>query len=165
MSGDEIDLVRQVLSYEASTGKMYWTSTVCRNRPAGTEAGHLQHKGHVVIQVNKKRYMAHRLAWLLHYGVEAKGEIDHINGRRDDNRIENLRAVTTQINQQNRKAAQSNNKSGLLGVSFHKRTGRWVAQIKTPSSPKRHLGLFDTPEQAHRAYLFAKRQFHEGCTI
>ena len=165
MTGDEIDLVRQVLRYEASTGKMYWTSTVCRNRPAGTEAGHLHLKGHIVIQVNKKRYMAHRLAWLLHHGKEPSGDVDHINGNPADNRIENLRDVTKQINQQNRRSAQKNNQSGLLGASLHKKTGRWAAQIKLPSGTNRYLGLFDTAEQAHHAYLSAKRQIHEGCTI
>ena len=93
--------------------------------------------------------------------------VDHINGNRGDNRLCNLRDVSRKINTQNRKSASINNSCGLLGVSEHKgvgKSGRFVAGIYIEGKRK-HLGVFDTAQQAHEAYLTAKRKYHEGCTI
>lgn len=164
MTDDEIATIRSALRYDPETGSLHWIRMLSKNVLPGREAGSPDRNGHLVVQVNKKRYMAHRLAWLLHYGDQPSGVVDHINGETSDNRISNLRVVTTQVNQQNRRTAQKNSKSGLLGASLHRHTGRWMAQIKTPSGSK-YLGLFDTAESAHQAYVDAKRQLHEGCTI
>lgn len=160
----QLNAIRNSLRYDKASGKLYWKQMLSKNVLPGREAGTVHRKGHIVIQVHGQRYMAHRIAWLLHYGVVPNGVIDHINGNGCDNRIENLRDVTMRTNQQNRRTPQSNSKSGLIGASFHRRTGKWVAQIKTPAGRK-HLGLFITAELAHQAYLSAKRKLHEGCTI
>lgn len=79
---------------------------------AGTDNG----DGYMKIRVAGKSYKAHRLAWLYVMGRWPKNDIDHINGVRCDNRIINLREATRAENKQNTRKANSNNRTGLLGV-------------------------------------------------
>lgn len=88
--------------------------------------------------LNYKYVSAHRVIWKLVHGVDAE-VIDHINGVRDDNRLENLRSVSYTENARNRRLGK-NNTSGVLGVHFSKRTGKWAVNIG--------LGSFETKEEA-----------------
>ena len=151
------------LSYNPETGIFVWAGSghkITKGKVAGRYAG----IGYKQIQYEKKYYLAHRLAWFLFYGEWPKGNIDHINGVKDDNRIANLRDVSQSTNKQNTITAYSNNKSGFLGVSRCKDSQKWLAQILIDKKVKR-LGLFDSAEKAHEAYLEEKRKNHEGCTI
>ena len=123
-----------------------------------------QDGGRLHIAFRGKRYLAHRLAWLFVYGKWPEGVIDHLNGNSLDNRISNLRDVSNTVNSQNQRKSRSDNQAGFLGVSWHSRTRKFLAQIQI-NGVKTHLGLFTTPEEAHAAYLAAKRKYHEGCTI
>jgi hypothetical protein len=69
-----------------------------------------------------------------------------------------LRAATHAQNMQNQKA-QASNTSGYKGVSFHKHTGKWVANIRC-NGKQNHLGLFDTPQVASIAYIEAAKRLH-----
>ena len=64
------------------------------NSLVGDIAGRVNDRGYRVISVKNKRYRAHRLAWLVYYGCEPSGFIDHINQDKDDNSIKNLRIAT-----------------------------------------------------------------------
>lgn len=97
---------------------------------------------------------AHRVIWEMHYGPIPHGMvIDHINGNPFDNRLRNLRLATLAQNARNARK-NSNNTSGFKGVSFHKVTQKWSASIRI-GRRSRHLGLFDSPEEAHGAYMLA----------
>lgn len=97
------------------------------------------------------REYAHRLVWFMFNGVIPDGhEIDHINGIRTDNRIENLRVVDKSGNAQNVR---------YKGYWFHKSSGKYCAAIKLYGDTK-HLGLFATEAEAREAYLTAKRELH-----
>lgn len=157
------ELARSLLDYDPSTGVLTWKGYQRRSNSAG---GLHKSTGYRRTSVLGKTYSDHRLVWLLVYGVWPKHEIDHINGIRDDNRIANLREVPHRINQQNQRAPKSHNKAGFLGVRKTKNVKKdsWVAKIVYEG--KQHLvGYYDTPEEAHAAYLEAKRRLHEGCTI
>lgn len=154
--------LKELMSYDPETGLFNWLRPP-RGYRKGRELG-ANSKGYVLIGVDGGRYLAHRLAWLYVHGNFPNCCVDHINGNTKDNRIENLRDVSVQVNSQNRKKAQSNSKSGLLGAAFYKRTGKWQSTIRVNGRHKA-LGYYDTPEQAHDAYLSAKRQLHAGCTI
>lgn len=154
----DADFLKSHLKYDRDTGVFTWADT-------GKVAGSLRN-GYTVINIETfapaKR--AHRLAWLYVYGKWPTGDIDHINGERSDNRIENLRDVTRAINIQNRRKASAGSKSGLLGVVARTRGKPWGASIRVDGKNK-YLGTWDTKEQAHEAYLIAKRKYHPGCTI
>lgn len=155
--------LREVLSYNPETGVFHWKVRAAYHVRIGTVAGSLNSQGYLHTRVDGKRFLNHRLAWLFVHGTWPSGDIDHINGCRSDNRIANLRDVQRSINAQNLRTAQSNNKStGLLGA--YKQGRRWCSIIMIDGK-QRYLGTFDTPEEAHTAYLETKRKFHPGCTI
>lgn len=101
---------------------------------------------------------------IVHGAIPDGLEIDHINGDESDNRICNLRLATKSENQQNKRRPRKDNKAGLLGVCWFERAKKWRAQI-TVNGECKYLGLYVTPEEAHAAYLTAKRELHQGCTI
>ena len=152
------DELHQLLTYHRQTGHLYWKVTSSNRAPAGSRAGSF-HKpsGYRIVHVGKVAYREHRLAWLLEHGSLPQ-EIDHINGIRHDNRMENLRAVDRSGNNQNR-AVQTNNTSGMTGVSYSKSHQKWRARIKIGGKEK-HLGRFATLEAAAEAYEIAKSKFH-----
>ena len=128
-------------------------------RVSGTVAGSLEPRGYIIISVNKVMYRAHRLAFLYMTGVHPAGEVDHIDGVKDNNKFANLRITDRAGNCQNLVAARKDSKLGLLGVSFNKASGKYVAQIQV-SGVKTGLGYFDTPEAARLAYVQAKQEMH-----
>ena len=90
--------------------------------------------------------------------------VDHINGDTLDNRKLNLRVCDKAHNNLNRNRINKNNKSGYRGVHFNKRLSKWVAQINISKSKHKHLGVFNTAEEAARAYdKKAKELFGEFC--
>lgn len=113
--------------------------------------------GYYTITLYGRNFPASRVAWALYHG-EMPESIDHINRIRSDDRIVNLRASTQKQNCANR-PAQSNSKSGLKGAYFHKVTNKWAASIGGGGS-SRHLGLFETKEEAHEAYVKESRKLY-----
>lgn len=158
------ETLRELLSYDHDTGQFTRLKAVARKTKVGSIAGWKDAQGYIQVTVNGNRHKAHRLAWLYVYGHWPTGQIDHINGNRSDNRLLNLRDASHGENVQNRRRANSNSKTGILGVSLHRPTGRWKAQIRIDQKSI-HLGLFDTKEAARDAYLTAKRRIHGGCTL
>lgn len=152
------------LSYNKDSGVFTRIRAASNAVEVGDIAGGKDRNGHIRISVSNRLHAAHRLAWLYVHGEWPSGVIDHINGDRADNRIVNLRDVPQSTNQQNQRNAHSINKTGLLGVTFHKSRGKFQAQIGR-GKDHIYLELFLTAEEAHSAYLDAKRAIHEGCTI
>lgn len=154
--------IAAVLSYDAASGSLVWKTRAddTRNwnfRCAGKIAGNVDAHGYRRISIGNRKFWAHRLIWRLMTG-EQPAMIDHINGKPDDNRIENLRAADHAANLQNR-GAGSNSRTGVKGVHFSKAAGRYTAQIMVRR--QRHtLGLFDTVEEAAAAYAVAAKRFH-----
>lgn len=152
--------LRELLNYNPDTGA--FTRAVARsNVPAGSLAGCLNSVGYLVIRIDSRLYLSHRLAWLYMHGGWPEHHIDHINGNTRDNRIANLRDVKNSVNSQNQRSAKQS-ASNLLGA--HKWHDKWTAGIML-NGKKTHLGVFSTPEEAHAAYIEAKRLMHPGCTI
>jgi hypothetical protein len=157
------DRLLRLLSYDSATG--VFASLVNRGPiKIGDLVGGINAQGYVQIQIDGIIYYGHRLAWLYMTGEWPKDTIDHINGVRNDNRFDNLRDVDAGGNNQNQRRPRIDNKTGMLGVSKHSQMDKWVARIKIGDTYQ-HLGCFDTPEEAHAAYLAAKRQHHSTCTI
>ena len=133
------------------------------SRCAGKTTGSPDTSGHLQFCLwtngTKRLYLVHRVIWEMHHGPIPEGiEIDHRNGVRADNRIENLRLATEQQNAWNAKR-RSDNSSGVKGVHPHKSTGKWAAQIQHEKK-KIHLGLFDSVEEAAAARMTAQAVYH-----
>ena len=154
--------IKKYLRYDAETGKIFWKLNKGSTGKAGNEAGSMDKNGYSIIEINRKRYKAHRIAWLLTYGSWPEDKIDHINGNKKDNRLENLRDVSLIENARNKKIYK-NNTSGTLGVSFDKRGQNYLARIMVNGKSK-HLGYFKNKEEAiaARAAANIKYNFHEN---
>ena len=152
--------LREILHYDEETGIFTWKIIVGYRTHVGDVAGSKTRQGYIRIGLMGNLYRAHRLAWLYVFGKDPVNQIDHINLNKSDNRIANIREVTNQQNAQNQYEAQKNNKSsGLRGVSLRNRDGKWRAQIKINGTLK-HLGYFDTKEDAHSEYRAMKVKLH-----
>lgn len=134
------------------------------NRKIGSVVGVKNKYGYLQAKLKKKSFYVHRLIWVLLKGDLNGLDVDHINGIKNDNRIENLRLVSRNENNQNLKKAKTNSKTKLIGASFHKSTGKFIAQI-SKNRKIFYLGLFDTAQDAHAAYIAKKREIHLSCTI
>jgi len=159
-----IERLKSVVNYDCKTGLFTWKLPISNRAKVGHLAGWKQSDGYHKIAIDKHDYSAHRLAWLYVYGFWPKKHLDHIDGIRDNNMISNLREATNSENMQNQLNARKDNRTGFLGVGFHKGTGKYVARIgingKTLS-----LGYFDNPESAHQAYVVAKKKLHVTCSL
>ena len=175
---EDIEQMRSEITYNPATGHFTHATNKYTGHygqilmsTAGSPAGGLNARGYVMVRVLKKKVLANRVAYMLVFGPIPDGlVIDHINGNKADNRIENLRAVPTYVNAQNRKSAAVTSKTGILGVwrAPWGNTGRvkFVSKIREYGKCRQTiLGYFDSPEDAHQAYLEAKRKLHEGNTL
>lgn len=163
------DQVRALLRYDRATGKLFWRERprdMCpsdgqwkrwNSRWVGQEAftavdthGYL--KGTIFAQVLR----AHRVIWLMETGAWPDADIDHINGSRTDNRIENLRDVSRSQNLRNASLSVKNT-SGVTGVWWHEPTKKWGARISTNTGPK-YLGYFSCFAKAVRMRRASERE-------
>ena len=155
--------LKELLQYDPDTGIFRWINDMSRRVKANDKAGCLTTKGYVQIRIDKGSYVAHRLVWLYMYGSFPDTGIDHIDGDRKNNARNNLRLANQSENCQNLK--KSRGRSGFLGVTKHSyRDNYWKASIKLKGK-QTHLGYFKTPEEAHQAYITAKRSVHPFGTL
>ena len=154
MDFEEMD---RLFSYKHKTGNVRnkidrGHSTGGRIAKAGEIATNKTGGGYLEVQFRRDgrqvRYLAHRVAWLLYYGVDpGEFEIDHINRHsKTNNKIENLRLVNRQVNMTNT-SKRSDNTSGVTGVSWNKNAGKWKAYINKNGEQK-GLGYFEDKFEA-----------------
>lgn len=143
--------VLELLDYDPETGIFTWKVSTNNRVKAGSRAGAINSWEYRQIKVDDRLYKAHRLAWLIVYGMWPRYQIDHINGVRDDNRIVNLREATNAENLRNC-GAHINNTSGYKGVHYHKQAKKFVATCQDCHGISTYLGLFPTAIEAARAY-------------
>jgi hypothetical protein len=153
MSDITHERLKQLFRYEPETGEFFGLS----GKKKGP-IGYPNHAGHIIISMKLqdekktcKKYSAHRLAWFYVHGSLPDGEIDHINGDRADNRIENLRIATRSENNANRKV---NPRSSIKakGVQKEKGSSAKYSALITVKGKTMYLGYFDSIDEAAHAY-------------
>ena len=120
------EYIRSILDYNPETGVFTW-KVGRKGVKKGAIAGKIQASGYMRIMVEGKRYYAHRLAWLYHYGECPKGHLDHKDRDPANNAISNLRECTNGENQHNSTKCWGSSK--YRGVSWHKKANKWIAHI------------------------------------
>lgn len=156
-----LERLREVLDYDPSTGILKWRFRTSPNAKLDEPAGTIAKSGYRKIRLDDVYYTASHLAWFHYYGMVPAGIIDHVNGDKTDDRIENMRLATASQNSMNQ-GRNGNNTTGFKGVAVFNKPGeptRYRALIR--AGGKRHfLGTFDTPEAAHEAYCMAAKEMH-----
>lgn len=170
------EYIREILDYDEKTGNLIWKKHSWSTR-IGKFAGTIQTSNYchsngkkyirsepqkkIVVVINNISYKIHRIIYFWYYGIWPE-YIDHINGNSLDNRIENLRSVTSSENSMNRKISNRNT-SGVVGVYFNKRDNIWFASGKI-NRKTFHIGCFVEKSDA----ISARKQwekdngFHEN---
>ena len=171
----DINYLHSILRFDYLTGKLFWrerppehfkTLRACgmwNSRFAGIESGTLNYAGYLTINLNGKLSKVHRIIYFMHNNeADQKLQIDHINGIKSDNRLENLRLVTSQENSKNQKR-RSTNTSGVTGVHWHNGKKKWRACI-TVKRKQKYLGAFIDKKDAIavRQAAEVKYNFHEN---
>jgi hypothetical protein len=148
--------LKELYDYEPETGHLIHLRDINHAVKCGSPAGYIRGDGYRSIRLGSKAYTAHRLVWWWHGNTIGEGEvIDHINGDRTDNHIENLRSVPRAENCRNLKLNKLN-RSGFLGVSFH--PACWKAEIKF-NRRTIPLGKFETKDEAIAARKTAEAKY------
>lgn len=148
-----------VLRYDERTGDLYWTAPPSRRAKVGDIAGYVGKQGYRLVGLLGRNYLAHRLVWIMLRG-EAPAMLDHIDGDKSNNRINNLRPATDAQNAANR-GLRSDNTSGFKGATRH---GSGFKAQATIGGTNKYIGTYRTSEEAHAAYMeVASITFGEYC--
>ena len=155
----EQTVLRELLDYDAGRGVLIWRA---RNaawfnaRFAGRDAGCSNQNGYAILRIGPKNYQTHRIVWKWFYGEEPPEMIDHIDGNKKNNRIDNLRATNHFANAMNTKMHRRN-KTGVTGLSRRGPNGPWRARVQCFGVSYR-VGTFTSIEEAEAALGVFRRK-------
>lgn len=154
-----IDHDRVLELFDYKDGGLYWKKLAThrkQNVKVGDRAGFISNDGYRTISIRHTLYREHRLIFMYHNG-RMPNFVDHIDGDKQNNRIENLREATHAQNMQN-STHRKNNTSGIKGVSKHR--NKWVVNLSIDGKTK-YIGLFHNIEDA-KACVISARNTHHG---
>jgi len=147
---------RRTFAYDG--GLLFWrVNPPSRGVPASKPIGNLTTGGYRTVGWKYKKWAVHRLVFLIVHGY-LPPDVDHINGNRDDNRVENLRAASRSDNLKNARK-RCDNTSGVKGVHWDSQRGKWKAEIKV-NGKKLFLGFADNPQDLTPVVCAARKQHH-----
>lgn len=148
------ELLHQLFEYV--DGELYWK--VSRGKAkVGKMAGSIDSGGYKQLNYCSKPYSIHRLIFLMHHGYMPK-MVDHINGIRSDNRIENLREADNRLNQYNAKKQPST--SGAKNVHWDDKSKEWRVRINI-NGKRTQIGRFADLELAELIAIEARDKYHK----
>lgn len=156
-------IVKDLFHYDKEDGNLVWRSNGYNNRPLkGKIAGRVSKSGRRQVKINNKLYYNHRVVWLYHYGYLPEGCIDHVDRNPLNNRLENLREVSTMCNVRN-STLKKKGLSSVRGVHWAKRHNKWAASIKV-NTITTHFGFYDDFVEAVAHRLAAEQSLNwSGC--
>jgi len=143
--------------FEYKDGELYWKVARSNRVKVGQKTGWVSKIGYVYVNVNNIPTCSHRIIFAMHYGHFPE-QVDHINGNKSDNRIENLRAATRSENFCNAKK-RIDNTSGIKGIYWENQRNKWRAYCH--KNGKRYdAGFFDNIEEAKKAIHILRSSIH-----
>lgn len=141
--------------FEYRDGSLYWKIKAAYKSNPGDRAGSSVRQTYEKIGYGNRSYRTHQIIWQMLRGEVPSGYIiDHIDGNKFNNRIENLRVVTYSQNSRNRKIHRDGKAAGLF---YNKRSKRWLVTM--------NLGSHQTREGAEEAYFRAKNLLEKAGVI
>lgn len=157
----DIKRFQEFIDYDPLTGQFIWKKVLSNRVKSGSIcARNVDSKGYQRLCFDGKQYRAHRVAWAMVHGEMPSLQIDHINGNKLDNRIDNLRLATNAENSRN-VGLKKNNTSGITGVTYHARAKKWLAQIVV-NRKNHYIGLFDNKSDAAAARQAAQIKYFQN---
>jgi len=139
---DSVTYDRACELFKMEGGTLIWVKPTSNRVKVGQRAGHFSTKGYLRVTVDNIDNSVHRIAWLLHYGEYPEGELDHEDGNKVNNSVDNLRLADRDIQYKNM-PLQTNNKTGYPGVYQRGDNGKYDVKIMNKSR-----GSFSTLEEA-----------------
>ena len=148
----------QLLSlFEYRDGELFYKKSPLPKIKVGSKAGTINSEGYCRVSIDGKKHSMHRVVFLMKHGYLPK-EIDHINGNKTDNKIENLREVTRTQNRYN-VIGYKNNTSSVKGLTFNKKLNKWELSMNVDRKRK-YIGLFEDFELAELVAMEARNKYH-----
>lgn len=153
----DMALLKETLSYDQETGLFTRLKRTSNCIKANQIACRLNKRtNYRQVSFNGVEYQAHRLIWMYVYGTWPKGQIDHINRDKSDNRLSNLRDCSISENKQN-SGVYKNNKTGFRGIS--KKGKKYEANIRV-NGKRTYIGSFDSAQLAYNTYVMFAKKLH-----
>jgi hypothetical protein len=149
------DKLKEYLDYKE--GKLFWKKQPSSVISVGSEAGHINLHGYVQIKIFNKRFYAHRIIFFMFNGYFPQ-EVDHIDGNKSNNKIENLRASTKSQNNMNSKKRKDNT-SGIKGITWDKHRKKWKTYLQS-NKIRYYLGSYVDIEMATQVINEFRKQQH-----
>lgn len=150
----------QVLDlFDYRDGTLYWKISRTNGVKVGDQVGTIKSSGYMQTAVNGKSITVHRVVFLMHHGYLPE-QVDHADGDKLNNRIENLRDATSAQNNSNR-GLPANNTSGIKGVCWHKTNMKWSVSISV-NKKRSYFGAYDDLELAELVAIEARNKYHGG---
>lgn len=142
--------------FEYVDGAIYWKTKTAISVTVGKRAGGNHGDGYRCVSINNKRYLEHRIIFLMHHGYLPEF-IDHIDCNKLNSRIENLREASSWQNSQNNSVVRS--ATGIKGVYFNKNKNKYHAQIWA-NGKCNSVGYFKSIDDAAKAMKIARTNLH-----
>lgn len=145
--------------FEYKDGVLYYKDDRGSNKTKGKAAGVFDGKGYVLVSINKRLYKAHRIIFKMIHGFDPD-VIDHVDGNKSNNAIENLRNATKAQNGWNCKT-KTENASGVKGVHWCNEKNKWIAKLRIDGARK-YIGSFLCIDEAKSAIEQARLSYHQS---
>lgn len=154
--------LNELFFFDKNSGFLIWKNCPSNKNKNGKRAGCKLHNGYRRVKIGGEDYKEHRIIWIMHYNQQPKEFIDHINGIKDDNRIQNLREATNSQNVCNSRTGSRNN-TGVKGVYYNSKRKRYTASCCLNGESK-FLGSFIDIVDAENAVKNYREILHKEFT-